>query len=53
MREVLEIGLSSEGCRVLTADNGRDGIRLAAEQAPHLVLLDVTWPGLNGCDVCR
>ena len=35
------------------AGNGREGIRLAAEEAPHLVLLDVTLPGLNGFDVCR
>lgn len=53
LRGVLEMGLSSEGYRVLTADNGRDGIRLAAEEAPHLVLLDVALPGLNGFDVCR
>jgi CheY-like chemotaxis protein len=53
LRDVLEMGLSSEGYRVLTAGNGRVGIRLAAEEAPHLVLLDVSLPGLNGFDVCR
>jgi serine/threonine protein kinase len=53
LRTVLEMGLSGEGYRVLIASNGREGIRLAAEEAPHLVLLDVTLPGLNGFDVCR
>jgi serine/threonine protein kinase len=53
LRSVLEMGLASEGYRVVKAGNGREGIRLAAEQAPHLVLLDVTLPGLNGFDVCR
>jgi PleD family two-component response regulator len=53
LRDVLSAGLSSEGYRVVLASNGRDAMRLAAEEAPHLVLLDVTLPGLNGFDVCR
>jgi serine/threonine protein kinase len=53
LRTVLEMGLTSEGYRVLVAGNGREGLLLAAEEAPHLVLLDVTLPGLNGFDVCR
>lgn len=53
LRDTLEMGLLSEGYRVLKAGNGREGIRLATEEAPHLVLLDVTLPGLNGFDVCR
>jgi CheY-like chemotaxis protein len=53
LRSTLEISLLSEGYRVLKAGNGREGIRLAAKEAPHLVLLDVTLPGLNGFDVCR
>ena len=53
LRSVLEMGLTSEGYRVIVAGSGREGIRLAAEHSPHLVLLDVTLPGLNGFDVCR
>jgi CheY-like chemotaxis protein/tRNA A-37 threonylcarbamoyl transferase component Bud32 len=53
LRSTLETGLLSEGYRVLQAGNGREGIRRAVEEAPHLVLLDVTLPGLNGFDVCR
>ena len=53
LRSTLEMSLSSEGYRVLKAANGREGIRLAAEKSPHVVLLDVMLPGLNGFDVCR
>jgi len=53
LRSTLEMSLSSEGYCVLKAANGREGIRLAAEKAPHVVLLDVMLPGLNGFDVCR
>ena len=53
LRMVLEMGLANEGYRVLIAADGRDGIRLTAAEAPHLILLDVNLPGLNGFDVCR
>lgn len=53
LRDTLEMGLEGEGYRVLKAANGRDGIRLIAEERPDLVLLDVTLPGVNGFDVCR
>ena len=53
LRNTLEMGLEGEGYRVLKAANGREGIRLAADERPDLVLLDVTLPGVNGFDVCR
>ncbi|MBI4910910.1 MAG: protein kinase [Acidobacteria bacterium] len=53
LRSVVEAGLTYEGYHVLTAGNGRDGMRIATEENPHLVLLDVMMPGLNGLDVCR
>ena len=37
---------------VFTATNGRDALRMAIEQLPDAVLLDVVMPDLSGLDVC-
>lgn len=37
---------------VLVATNGTDGVELATQQRPDLILLDVVMPGMNGYDVC-
>lgn len=55
--QFLRRGLSYEGYRVETAVNGTDGLQIAQEQSPDLVVLD--WmlpelePGLDGLEVCR
>ncbi|MBE0611993.1 MAG: response regulator transcription factor [Dehalococcoidia bacterium] len=45
--------LRREGYTVLTASRGDDGLRLAREQKPDLILLDVMLPGIDGIQVCR
>lgn len=49
----LEINLRREGYQVITATTGEAGLDMAIRHQPHLVLLDVTLPGINGFDVCR
>lgn len=44
----LRIYLTGEGYRVVCAEDGAQAVRLAGEVAPHLVLLDVMMPGLDG-----
>ncbi len=45
--------LKREGYTVITASRGDDGLKLAREQRPDLILLDVMLPGLDGIQVCR
>src|SRR5512146_1950941 len=49
----IEYGLKAEGFAVLWAANGQRGIDLAREQSPHLILLDIRLPDINGFEVCR
>ena len=45
--------LTCAGYSVRVAGNGEDALRMAADDPPDLVLLDVMMPGMSGVDVCR
>lgn len=51
LRMALEEKFGNEGFDVVTADNGEDGLALAQEQVPDLILLDIILPKMNGFDV--
>jgi DNA-binding response OmpR family regulator len=53
LRDILEYNLTREGYTVLAAQDGPEGIRLAYDEKPDLVVLDLMLPGVNGYDVCR
>lgn len=53
IRTTLERGLRLEGFDVLLAADGLSGLEIAAEEAPDVIVLDVTMPGINGVEVCR
>ena len=53
LRDTLEYNLRREGYIVLAAADGNEGISLAFEERPNLVILDLMLPGVNGYDVCR
>lgn len=44
--------LQSWGYEAITADSGEEGLRIAQEQLPDLVLLDTMMPRMKGRDVC-
>lgn len=45
--------LRAAGYRPLTANSGLEGLRLVADMAPDLVVLDVMMPTMDGWEVCR
>lgn len=53
MIAALRDGFEYEGYTVALARDGADGLRLASEGAPDLVILDVMLPKMSGFDVCR
>src|SRR5437899_2908796 len=52
-RAVEEIVLEADGFAVLTAKNGEEGIRLARECQPAVILLDLALPTASGFDVLK
>jgi two-component system alkaline phosphatase synthesis response regulator PhoP len=49
----LRDGFEFEGYEVLVATNGRAAVRMAAEERPDVILLDVMLPEMSGIDVCK
>ncbi len=47
-----ETALKQEGFSVITSNNSREAIKIAIEELPHLVLLDLLMPELDGIDIC-
>jgi len=50
--EFLGYNLKNEGFKVYTATNGKDAVNIAAETIPHIIVLDVTMPGMDGIETC-
>lgn len=50
---VLEERLSREGFEVLSAFDGPTCLKIASEDLPDLILLDVMMPGMSGFEVCK
>lgn len=51
--EAVRYNLIRDGYRVLTATDGEEGLEIARQAAPDLVLLDIMLPKLNGLEVCK
>lgn len=53
VRDMMRRLLAKEGFDVLTADGGKEGLRLAREYKPAVMTLDVLMPGVDGWSVLR
>src|SRR5438128_8052691 len=53
IRRFLRTSLTAAGYRLAEAENGQQAVKLAAQQPPDLVILDLGLPDLDGQDVLR
>ncbi len=51
--EFVKYNLAREGYEVFTAQNGAEALAAAAEHRPHLILLDMMMPVMDGAETCR
>jgi two-component system KDP operon response regulator KdpE len=50
---LVRTNLERAGYKVLTAGDGEEAINVAASQLPHLIILDLMLPDLDGYEVCK
>jgi two-component system, OmpR family, alkaline phosphatase synthesis response regulator PhoP len=50
--EFISYNLEKEGFAVYTATNGKEGLRIAEKFQPHLILLDLMMPEMDGITTC-
>ncbi len=51
--ELVKFNLEKEGYRVIVAFDGMHALEMVKEEKPHLILLDIMLPGMDGLEVCR
>ncbi|MEO1484774.1 MAG: response regulator transcription factor [Bacteroidota bacterium] len=51
--EIVSYNLTSEGYEVFTAKNGAEGVAKAKKKHPHLIILDVMMPEMDGIEACE
>lgn len=50
---MLSVNLQKEGYQTLEASNGEEGVQIALEKKPDLILLDIMLPKMDGFSVCK
>lgn len=51
--EFVSYNLKKEGYHVLTSENGNEAIEVAKKELPHLIILDVMMPEMDGIETCE
>jgi len=51
--EFVGYNIRKEGYNLWICDNGKDAIVKACEILPHLIILDIMMPGMDGIEVCQ
>jgi DNA-binding response OmpR family regulator len=53
MVHLIQASLRAEGVNILTTTDGEAALRLARQEHPSLILLDIILPGIDGLSVCQ
>lgn len=53
MQRAVKLSLKKQPYELLVCDNGKDGLRLAQENKPVIVLADLDMPGMTGAELCK
>ncbi|NRA92997.1 MAG: response regulator transcription factor [Psychroserpens sp.] len=51
--EIVGYNLSSEGYQIVTAENGVEAVKKSKKEKPHLIILDVMMPEMDGIEACE
>lgn len=51
--EIVGYNLSQEGYQIVTATNGKEAIAKAKKELPHLIIMDVMMPEMDGMEACE
>ena len=51
--EIFEMRLAANNYEIITASDGEEGLAMAKERLPDLILLDIMMPKMDGIEVCR
>ena len=51
--EIVGYNLSQEGYQIVTASNGKEAIAKAKKEHPHLIIMDVMMPEMDGMEACE
>jgi two-component system alkaline phosphatase synthesis response regulator PhoP len=51
--EIVGFNLSNEGYNVISAENGKEAVKKAKKEKPHLIVLDVMMPEMDGIEACE
>ncbi|MFT5890855.1 MAG: two-component system alkaline phosphatase synthesis response regulator PhoP [Dokdonia sp.] len=51
--EIVGYNLSNEGYQIITGSNGVEAVKLGKKHKPHLVILDVMMPEMDGVEACE
>ena len=53
LRDLIQQKLTKEGFATVTAIDGEEGVKAAQTESPHLILLDLILPGIDGFEVLK